>query len=102
MICLRLLHIIGLGYGQNIGKKVFALSTLPSLPEHAQSKMLGKVAGFSLHAGVTAKAYERSKLERLCRYISRPAVSCQRLSLTASGHVRYEPKTPYRNGMAHN
>ncbi len=41
--------------GQNIGKKVFALSTLPSLPEDAQSKMLGKVAGFSLHAGVQLK-----------------------------------------------
>ena len=31
--------------GQNMGKKVFALSTLPPLPEDTQSKMLGKVAG---------------------------------------------------------
>ena len=43
---------------------------------------VGKVAGFSLHAGVAAKADERKKLERLCRYISRPAVSEKRLSLT--------------------
>jgi hypothetical protein len=49
-----------------------------------------KVAGFSLHAGVAAEAWERQKLERLCRYISRPAVCEKRLSLTASGNIRYD------------
>jgi len=33
---------------------------------------------------------EREKLERLCRYITRPAVSTQRLSMTRNGQVRYE------------
>jgi len=42
---------------------------------------LGKVAGFSLHASVAAKAHERNKLECLYRHIARPAVSEQRLSL---------------------
>jgi len=56
------------------------------------------VAGFSLHAGVSARAQERQKLERLCRYISRPAVSEKRLSLTPNGNVRYQLKTPYRDG----
>ncbi len=87
--------------GQNMGKKVFALSTLPSQSEDRQGQVLGKAAGFSLHAGVAVKAYERSKLERLCRYIARPAMSCQRLSLTELGHIRYELKTPYRNGTTH-
>ena len=32
--------------------------------------------------GVSAKARERDKLERPCRYITRPAVSEKRLSLT--------------------
>ena len=58
-------------------------------------------AGFSLHAGVMAEAHQRDKLERLCRYISRPAVSEKRLALTANGRVRYELKTPYRNGATH-
>jgi hypothetical protein len=35
-----------------------------------------------------------SKLERLCRYVSRPPVPSERLSLTASGHVRYTLKRP--------
>jgi hypothetical protein len=39
---------------------------------------------------VAARADERKKLERLCRYISRPAVSEARLSLTAGGLVRYQ------------
>ena len=34
----------------------------------------------------------------LCRYITRPAVSTERLSLTAQGNVRYRLKTPYRDG----
>jgi hypothetical protein len=50
----------------------------------------GEVAGFSLHAGVATKANERTKLERLCRYITRPAVSTKRLTLTRNGQLRYE------------
>ncbi|WP_245248643.1 transposase [Yokenella regensburgei] len=47
------------------------------------------------------EADERKKLERLCRYISRPAVSEKRLSLTRGGNVRYQLKTPYRDGTTH-
>jgi len=59
------------------------------------------VAGFSLRAGVATRAHERDKLERLCRYITRPAVSTKRLSLTRNGQLRYELKTPWRNGTTH-
>ena len=62
---------------------------------------MAKEAGFSLHAGVAAQAWERDKLERLCRYISRPAVSEKRLSLTSAGNIRYQLKTPYRDGTTH-
>ena len=57
--------------------------------------------GFSLHAGVATKAHDREKLERICRYIARPAISEQRLSLTNHGMVRYQLKTPYRDGTTH-
>ena len=33
--------------------------------------------------------------------ISRPAVSEKRLSLTLNGDVRYQLKTPYRDGTTH-
>lgn len=77
-------------------------STLPACdPDDLFADTVGKVAGFSLHAGVAVKARERDKLERLCRYITRPAVSEKRLSLTNQGKVRYELKTPYRDGTTH-
>lgn len=62
---------------------------------------IGRVARFRLHAGVAARSDERKKLERLCRYISRPAVSEKRLSLTKNGNVGYQIKTPYRGGTTH-
>jgi len=54
-----------------------------------------------LQIGVSDRADDRKKLERLCRYISRPAVSEKRLSLTSNGNIRYLPKTPYRDGTTH-
>ena len=41
-----------------------------------------------------------AKLERLCRYISRRRYP-KRLSLTRGGNVRYQLKTPYRDGTTH-
>jgi hypothetical protein len=86
--------------GPQQGRKVFTLQTLPATDEPF-GEQAGKVAGFSLHAGVAARANERKKLERLCRYISRPAVSEKCLSLTSGGNVRYQLKTPYRDGTTH-
>ncbi len=83
--------------GPQAGRKVFTLQTLPASGELFEDG-IGKVAGFSLHAGVAARADERKKLERLCRYVSRPAVSEKRLSLTPNGAIRYQLKTPYRDG----
>jgi hypothetical protein len=77
--------------GPQQGRKVFTLQTLPACDEPFDAGV-GKVAGFSLHAGVAARADERKKLEPLCRYISRPAVAEKRLSLTPNGNVRYNVK----------
>ncbi len=83
--------------GPQAGRKVFILQTLPTCDESFDDGA-GKVAGFSLHAGVAAKAHERKKLERLCRYIPKPAVSEKRLLLTPNGNIRYPLKTPCRDG----
>jgi hypothetical protein len=60
--------------GPQQGRKVFTLQTLPACDEPFDDGV-GMVAGFSLHAGVAARAGQRQKLERLCRYISRPAIA---------------------------
>jgi hypothetical protein len=44
---------------------------------------------------------QREKLERLARYVTRPPVAVERLTLTAQGHVRYRLKTAYRDGTTH-
>lgn len=88
--------------GPQQGRKVFTLQTLPSQEDTAQvNDYVAKLNGFSLHAGVVAQAHQRDKLERLCRYVSRPSVAENRLALTTNGQIRYELKTPYRDGTTH-
>jgi hypothetical protein len=88
--------------GPQQGRKVFTLQSIPPIAEPKKSaSRVGTVAGFSLHAGVMAEVHQRDKLERVCRYIARPAVSEKRLSLTNDGRIRYELKAPYRDGTTH-
>ena len=87
--------------GPQAGRKAFTLQTVPAREEEKDNSTLAETAGFSLHAGVAAKAHQRRKLERLCRYIARPAVATDRLALTPKGNVRYTLKTPYRDGTTH-
>ena len=84
--------------GAHQGRKAFTLQTVPAVARGDDNSAVAKAAGFSLHAGVASEAHEREKLERLCRYITRPAVSSERLSLTSQGNIRYRLKTPYRDG----
>ena len=86
--------------GRDAGRKVVTLQTLSGDAGSLDGDG-GKVGGFSLHAGVAAEAHESQKLERLCRYIARPAISERRLSISPQGRVRYELKTPWRNGTTH-
>ena len=58
--------------GPQRDRKVFTPQTLPACDESFDDGV-GMVAGFSLHAGVAARADQREKLERLCRHVRRPA-----------------------------
>ncbi len=57
--------------------------------------------GFSLHAAVRCAAEQRQALEHLCRYITRPAIANERLSVNRAGQVVLKLKTPYRDGTSH-
>ena len=87
--------------GPQAGRKAFTLQTVPAQEDNDENSQVAKANGFSLHAGVAAKVLQRCKLERLCRYVARPAVATDRLALTAQGNVRYTLKTPYRDGTTH-
>ena len=79
--------------GPRAGQKVFALQTVPASEEGERREGVAQYAGFSLHAGTALEGEERGKLERLARYVTRPAVAEERLTLTAQGHVRYRLKS---------
>jgi len=89
--------------GPRAGQKLFTLQTVAPRLQGLEGDPNGaaRIGGFSLHAGVDIAPHQREKLERLCRYMSRPPVASERLALTASGHVRYTLKTPYRDGTTH-
>lgn len=88
--------------GSQRGKKVFTLKTLAARDEVEEcSQTLAKAGGFSLHAGVSAKAHQRDKIERLCRYIARPGVFTHRMECLQNGKISYKLKTPYKDGTSH-
>ena len=78
--------------GPQQGCKAFTLQTVPAVAAVDDHSAVAKAAGFSLHAGVANEAHEREKLERLCRTITRPAVSTERLSLTTQGNSSLPPE----------
>ena len=92
--------------GPRAGQKLFTLQTLPAsaMPQAEQQgdhRGAAQAGGFSLHAGIDIEPGQRQKLERLCRYVSRPPVAVDRMALTSSGQVRYTLKTPYQDGTTH-
>jgi hypothetical protein len=74
---------------------------MPQAEQQGDHRGAAQAGGFSLHAGIDVDPSQRQKLERLCRYVSRPPVAVDRMALTSSGQVRYTLKTPYRDGTTH-
>jgi hypothetical protein len=69
----------------------------------ARQPLCADIDGFSLHAAVRIEAHELKRLERLCRSITRPALSEERIQVNAAGQVEVELelKTPWRDGRTH-
>jgi hypothetical protein len=44
---------------------------------------------------------QRNKLERLARYVARPAIALERLAVDAAGRVVLELTHPFRDGTTH-
>jgi len=74
-----------------------------SCTEPANRPQLGGVNahGFSVHAAVRCSAHQRKELERLCRYITRPAIANERLKRNRVGQVVLQLKSPWRDGCMH-
>ena len=72
-----------------------------SQPPACDGRSSSTADGFSLHAAVRIEAHDRKRLERLYRYITRPALSEERIQVNAAGQVQLELKTPWRDGTTH-
>ena len=86
--------------GPRAGHKVLSLQTVPTREPPAPVRCVNE-QGFSLHAEVCCAAHERHKLEHLCRYITRPAIANERLTLNRAGDVVLQLKSPYHDGTTH-
>ena len=89
--------------GRRAGQKVLTLKTISTQNTQPQEnkKYCVNAHGFSLHAGVRCAMNQRKELEHLCRYITRPAIANERLTLNDAGQVVLTLKTPYRDGTTH-
>jgi hypothetical protein len=91
--------------GERRGQKVRKLGALEFSDFQTEASLKGPLcatsAGFSLHAEVYCAPWEREKLEKLCRYVARPAVAEVRLQLRSSGDIVLKLKHPYSDGTTH-
>jgi hypothetical protein len=79
--------IYRIAFGPRAGQKVLSLRTVASRDEGTIPGLCANAHGFSLHAAVRCGAHQRKELERLCRYITRPAIANERLSRNAKSQV---------------
>ena len=90
-----------IAFGPRAGQKVLTLRGAMPREDRARQPLCADIDGFSLHAAVRVEAHDRKRLEQLCRYITRPALSDERVQLNAAGQVALKLKTPWRDGTTH-
>ncbi len=90
-----------IAFGPRAGQKVVTLRGAMPRESAARQPLCADIDGFSLHAAVRVEAHDRGRLEQRCRYITRPALSDERVQLNAAGQVELRLKTPWRDGTTH-
>ena len=88
--------------GPNAGSRILTLrNPVPLAPTNTRKPFTVARDGFSLNAAVSCQPQQRNKLERLCRYVARPPLALERLSVSEDGKLRYALKHPYADGTTH-
>jgi hypothetical protein len=54
--------------------------------------------GYSVHAETAIKSYERERLEKLVRYMARPAISDERVIIEGPESIRIKLKSAWADG----
>jgi hypothetical protein len=87
-----------IAFGPRVRHKVLTLRGAMAREGMARELLCSDIDGFSLHAAVRVEAHERKRLEQLCRYITRPALSDERVQLNTAGHVVPSSRPPGATG----
>jgi Putative transposase len=94
--------------GSRAGQPTLRLVSLKDAPAHpgydsgagaAESEEpVAEVRGVNVHAKQRIDGRDRRRLERVCRYITRPPVAQERLALRADGRIELTLKSIWRDG----
>ncbi|MCA3177899.1 MAG: transposase [Burkholderiaceae bacterium] len=76
-----------IAFGPRAGQKVLTLRSAMPREGRARQPLCADIDGFSLHAAVRLEAHDRKRLGQLCRYITRPALSDERMQLNPDGQA---------------
>ncbi len=90
--------------GTRRGQRVARLGEpgdLDDAPDGSGGRCHARWDGFDLDASHVVPAGARARLERLCRYVLRPAVVSERLRRSADGQVIWRLPRPWRDGTTH-
>jgi Putative transposase len=90
-----------IAFGPRAGQKVLTLRGTKRSAADFKQNLCANLEGFSLHAAVRCAAHQRKTLERLCRYITRPALANEGLLCNGAGQVALTLKNTYRGGTTH-
>ena len=75
---------------------------MPATPKQLTADLQGfSLPSFIRGAAVACTAAQRNKLERLARYVARPAIALERLAVDPAGRVVLELTHPFRDGTTH-
>jgi hypothetical protein len=90
-----------IAFGPRAGQKVLPVKGAMPREKDFKQPLSADNNGFSLHAAMRCAAEDRQALQRLCRYITRPALANERVQTNAAGQVVLKLKTPWRDGTTH-
>ena len=89
--------------GPRAGARVIQIGREPDAPwVISRGPCQAHLEGFDLHAAITVAADDRVALERLARYVLRPPVAQDRLTLTPAGQVLVTLKAEWADGTTSN
>jgi hypothetical protein len=96
-----------IAFGPRAGQKVLSLQCLSRRGELAMLStgltpaLCANLHRFSLHVAVRYGAHQRKELERLCRYLTGPAIANERRKRNRAGQVVLQLKSACRDGTTH-